>query len=64
MSAARTPACEVTVRQPVTHLPDAGTHLTARTTYRQPDCMPLELLLFERVHVDLARTASACCPAC
>ncbi|MER6357026.1 putative leader peptide [Streptomyces sp. NPDC001634] len=26
--------------------------------------MPLELLLFERVHVDLARTASACCPAC
>ncbi|MEV5780695.1 MULTISPECIES: putative leader peptide [Streptomyces] len=26
--------------------------------------MPLELLLFERVHVDLARTASACCPVC
>ncbi|MGR6974343.1 putative leader peptide [Streptomyces cynarae] len=26
--------------------------------------MPPELLLFERVHVDLARTASACCPAC
>ncbi|MET8411497.1 putative leader peptide [Streptomyces sp. NPDC005195] len=24
--------------------------------------MPLELLLFERVHVDLVRTASACCP--
>ncbi|MER6438084.1 MULTISPECIES: putative leader peptide [Streptomyces] len=24
--------------------------------------MPPELLLFERVHVDLARTASACCP--
>ncbi|MER5409854.1 putative leader peptide [Streptomyces sp. NPDC002769] len=26
--------------------------------------MPPELLLFERVHVDLARTASACCPVC
>ncbi|WP_432177032.1 putative leader peptide [Streptomyces sp. Tue6028] len=26
--------------------------------------MPPELLLFERVHVDLARTASACCPGC
>ncbi|MFF3510874.1 MULTISPECIES: putative leader peptide [Streptomyces] len=25
--------------------------------------MPPELLLFERVHVDLARTSSACCPA-
>ncbi|MFF4957096.1 putative leader peptide [Streptomyces sp. NPDC001222] len=25
--------------------------------------MPPQLLLFERVHVDLARTASACCPA-
>ncbi|MGW4868479.1 putative leader peptide [Streptomyces chartreusis] len=24
--------------------------------------MPEELLLFRRVHVDLARTASACCP--
>ncbi|MEU1203342.1 putative leader peptide [Streptomyces sp. NPDC005813] len=48
----------------VTHLPDDGTHLTARTTYRQPDRMPPELLLFERVHVDLARTASACCPDC
>ncbi|MFD8419401.1 putative leader peptide [Streptomyces sp. NPDC059466] len=24
--------------------------------------MPPELLLFERVHVDLVRTASACCP--
>ncbi|MEU1532439.1 putative leader peptide [Streptomyces fagopyri] len=24
--------------------------------------MPPELLLFERVHVDLARTAGACCP--
>ncbi|MET8285877.1 putative leader peptide [Streptomyces sp. NPDC048448] len=42
----------------------AGPHLTARSTYRQPDRMPLELLLFERVHVDLARTASACCPVC
>ncbi|MHA5048215.1 putative leader peptide [Streptomyces sp. SD15] len=55
------------VRVPVVqvrHLPDAGTHLTARATYRQPDRMPPELLLFERVHVDLARTASACCPRC
>ncbi|MFE9354607.1 putative leader peptide [Streptomyces olivaceoviridis] len=24
--------------------------------------MPTELLLYGRVHVDLARTASACCP--
>ncbi|MFF6996691.1 putative leader peptide [Streptomyces sp. NPDC008313] len=24
--------------------------------------MPKEILLSERVHVDLARTASACCP--
>ncbi|WP_318811134.1 putative leader peptide [Streptomyces scabiei] len=24
--------------------------------------MPRELLLFARVHVDLVRTASACCP--
>ncbi|MET8771867.1 putative leader peptide [Streptomyces sp. NPDC004658] len=26
--------------------------------------MPTELLLHGRVHVDLARTASACCPGC
>ncbi|MEV8459594.1 MULTISPECIES: putative leader peptide [Streptomyces] len=26
--------------------------------------MPSELLLYGRVHVDLARTASACCPSC
>ncbi|WP_432169848.1 putative leader peptide [Streptomyces sp. 1222.5] len=26
--------------------------------------MPTELLLFGRVHVDLARTASARCPGC
>ncbi|MEV0321354.1 putative leader peptide [Streptomyces sp. NPDC050658] len=26
--------------------------------------MPPELLLYERVHVDLARHASACCPSC
>ncbi|MFG2882654.1 putative leader peptide [Streptomyces sp. NPDC048297] len=26
--------------------------------------MPIELLLFGRVHVDLVRTASACCPGC
>ncbi|MFC9909848.1 putative leader peptide [Streptomyces sp. NPDC059866] len=26
--------------------------------------MPSELLLFGRVHVDLVRTASACCPGC
>ncbi|MGW1006507.1 putative leader peptide [Streptomyces sp. NPDC002520] len=26
--------------------------------------MPIELLLFGRVHVDLVRTASACCPSC
>ncbi|MEU7359873.1 MULTISPECIES: putative leader peptide [Streptomyces] len=24
--------------------------------------MPTEVLLYGRVHVDLARTASACCP--
>jgi hypothetical protein len=36
--------------------------LTACATYRQPDRMPSELLLFGRVHIDLARTASACCP--
>ncbi|MEU6306344.1 putative leader peptide [Streptomyces chartreusis] len=47
----------------VSHLPHTGTYLTVRTTYRQPDRMPEELLLFGRVHVDLARTASACCPS-
>ncbi|MFF9624390.1 putative leader peptide [Streptomyces griseosporeus] len=26
--------------------------------------MPSDLLLYGRVHVDLARTASACCPSC
>ncbi|MEU2929086.1 putative leader peptide [Streptomyces sp. NPDC048304] len=26
--------------------------------------MPIELLLYGRVHVDLARTASATCPGC
>ncbi|MFI1561709.1 putative leader peptide [Streptomyces sp. NPDC020490] len=26
--------------------------------------MPSELLLHGRIHVDLARTASACCPCC
>ncbi|MFI9170308.1 putative leader peptide [Streptomyces lincolnensis] len=26
--------------------------------------MPSELLLVGRPHVDLARTASACCPSC
>ncbi|MFD5797904.1 MULTISPECIES: putative leader peptide [Streptomyces] len=26
--------------------------------------MPTELLLFGRVHVDLVRTSSACCPRC
>jgi hypothetical protein len=46
------------------YLPDTGTHLTAPTIYRQPDPMPPELHLFERVHVDLARTASARCPDC
>ncbi|MGW3728794.1 putative leader peptide [Streptomyces sp. PSKA30] len=44
--------------------PHAGTNLTAYTTYRQPGRMPSELLLFGRVHVDLVRTASACCPGC
>lgn len=48
----------------VRHLPYAGTYLTGRATYRQPDRMPQELLLFGRVHVDLARTASARCPGC
>lgn len=48
----------MTVRQ----LPYTGTYLTGRTTYRQPDRMPHEILLFGRVHVDLARTASARCP--
>jgi hypothetical protein len=49
---------------PVTHLPDVGTHLTVRTTYRQPGPVPPELLLYERVYVDLARNASARCPVC
>ncbi|ELS51290.1 hypothetical protein STVIR_7764 [Streptomyces viridochromogenes Tue57] len=35
-----------------------------RTTYRQPDRMCEELLLFGRAHVDLVRTASARCPVC
>ncbi|WP_373296276.1 MULTISPECIES: putative leader peptide [Streptomyces] len=48
--------------QPVAYLPDTGTHLTVCLTYRQPDRVPRELRLVERVHVDLARTASACCP--
>ncbi|MFG3201227.1 putative leader peptide [Streptomyces sp. NPDC048192] len=26
--------------------------------------MPIQLLLYGRVHVDLARTASATCPGC
>ncbi|MGW0999739.1 putative leader peptide [Streptomyces sp. NPDC002523] len=46
------------------HRPDPGPNLTAPATYRQPDRMPIELLLFGRVHVDLVRTASACCPGC
>ncbi|GAB2971590.1 hypothetical protein GCM10023080_039330 [Streptomyces pseudoechinosporeus] len=49
---------------PVTHLPDVGTRLTVRTTYRQPGRVPPELLLYERVYVDLARNASARCPVC
>jgi membrane dipeptidase len=47
------------VTMTVSHLPYVGTYLTVRTTYRQPDRMPTELLLYGRVHVDLARTASA-----
>ncbi|WP_416222839.1 putative leader peptide [Streptomyces sp. NEAU-H33] len=49
-------------RQQVRGVPVPGPHLTAPTTYRQPDRMPIELLLHGRPHVDLARTASACCP--
>ncbi|WP_405764673.1 putative leader peptide [Streptomyces sp. NBC_01538] len=48
--------------RPVTHLPVAGSDLTAPAIYRQPDPMPPELLLHARVHVDLLRTASAQCP--
>ncbi|MBW8699207.1 hypothetical protein MBT84_06360 [Streptomyces sp. MBT84] len=44
------------------YLPVVRTNLTAPTIYRQPDPMPPELLLFERVHVDLVRTASAWWP--
>ncbi|WP_406386389.1 putative leader peptide [Streptomyces sp. NBC_01618] len=43
------------------HLPHCGTLLTAPATHRQCDAMPPELLLYGRVHVDLARYASACC---
>ncbi|WP_374205848.1 putative leader peptide [Streptomyces sp. MUM 2J] len=46
----------------VSHLPHRGTCLTEHTHYRQPDPVPSELLLHGRLHVDLARTASACCP--
>ncbi len=38
--------------------------LTARGIYREPACMPRDLLLYERVHVDLGRHASARCPQC
>ncbi|MFI0876577.1 putative leader peptide [Streptomyces parvus] len=44
------------------HLAPSGTLLTARTTHRQSDVMAPELLLHGRVHVDLARYASARCP--
>ncbi|MEV7235013.1 putative leader peptide [Streptomyces sp. NPDC051020] len=44
------------------HLPHCGTLLTVPTTHRQSDVMPPNLLLYGRVHVDLARTASARCP--
>ncbi|GGS08451.1 hypothetical protein GCM10010252_54440 [Streptomyces aureoverticillatus] len=45
----------------VMDLSSDGTDLTVRATCRQPADMPPELLLFERVHVDLARHASARC---
>jgi hypothetical protein len=49
-------------QEAVRGFPDPGPYLTVRTTYRQPDRMPTDILLHERVHVDLARTASATCP--
>lgn len=48
------------MRRPAGHS-HPGTGLTAPATYRQPAAMPQELLLYERVHVDLARHASARC---
>ncbi|MEU5659256.1 putative leader peptide [Streptomyces sp. NPDC047737] len=46
----------------MTLLPHDGTHLTVYDTHRQSGAVPPELLLFGRVHVDLVRYASACCP--
>ncbi len=47
---------------PVTCLSYAVTDLTAHRTCREPAAMPRDLLLYERVHLDLARHASARCP--
>ncbi|CUM42988.1 hypothetical protein BN2537_14941 [Streptomyces venezuelae] len=46
----------------MTLLPHPGTHLTVPTNDRHSDGVPPELLLYGRVHVDLARNASARCP--
>ncbi|WP_371933752.1 putative leader peptide [Streptomyces castrisilvae] len=43
-------------------LPPRGTPLTAPPMHRHSDAMPSELLLHGRVHIDLVRTAGACCP--
>ncbi|MEU1439088.1 putative leader peptide [Streptomyces sp. NPDC005786] len=43
-------------------LPPCGTRLTAPVGHRQSDAMPPQPLLHGRVHVDLARNASARCP--
>jgi hypothetical protein len=67
-AASRVVASEVVMSEVVTsevsHLPYAKTCLTVRAIYRQSDRMPKEPLLYGRVHVDLARTASARCPGC
>jgi hypothetical protein len=52
------------VRDTVGRFSHRGTGLTVPGTYSQPAPMPPELLLVERVHVDLARHASARCPGC
>ncbi|MFG2136534.1 putative leader peptide [Streptomyces sp. NPDC048650] len=50
-------------RPSVIDLPDAGRHLTVRAEHRHSDVMRPGPLLYGRAHVDLLRTASACCPS-
>lgn len=52
------------VERAVMDLPHRRRHLTEATGNRQSDDVPNRILLFGRVHVDLARNASARCPGC